>query len=176
LPAAPEAAADAERATIDPQKIIAAAHSLSHGRDPFLVVEAAGGVGTPYGRRLLALDLAPMLDLPVVLVARATLGTVGQTLVALRALHAARIPCTGVVLCRLPGLPPGPEDHTNAPLIEAHAALVPVLGTLPLLEPPAPSPGDADAWRAWCEVHVADLEGSVDVSRVLEGPTPGNTD
>ena len=95
------------------------------------MVEGAGGAGTPFGPSLLCMDLATLLGIPAIVVARATLGTVGQTLTALRSMRAARIPCCGVILCRRPGLPVGPDDPTNASLIEAHSGGVPVLFTIP---------------------------------------------
>lgn len=166
LPAAPRAAAEAEGKTIRPARILECLESLASPAR-FVIVEGAGGAGTPYARDLLALDLARVLDLPVLLVARAALGTIGQSLVALRAMEGAGVRCLGVVLCRVPGLVPGPEDPTNAPLIEAHSAGVPVLGTLPLIEDAPPSPLDPEALRAWADGHARDLESGVDLDRLV---------
>ncbi len=132
LPVAPEAAAAAEGMAIDPAVIRAAFGRLATG-GRFVVVEGAGGAGTPYGPSMLCMDLAGILGIPAVVVARATLGTVGQTVVTLRALRASGVRCCGVILCRQPGLPPGPDDATNASLIEAHSDGVPVLFTVPVI-------------------------------------------
>ncbi|MBW2261176.1 MAG: dethiobiotin synthase [Deltaproteobacteria bacterium] len=157
LPAAPEAAARAEGRTIDPDRLEECFAKLSAG-GRFVLVEAAGGAGTPYAPDMLGLDLARLLDLPVLLVARAVLGTVGQTLVALHAVQSVGALCAGIVLSRVPGAVPGPEDPTNVPLIEAHAAPVPVLGVLPRLPEPAPSS---------IEDLAALIEDHVDVDRIL---------
>ena len=151
LPAAPEAAASAEGETIDPSRLVECFEKLSAG-GRFVLVETAGGAGTPYAPDMLALDLARLLDLPVLLVARAVLGTVGQTLVTLHAIQSAGADCAGIVLSRVPGTTPGPEDPTNVPLIEAHAAPVPVLGVLPRL--PEPVPQAIEDLAALLEDHV----------------------
>jgi len=157
LPAAPEAAAQAEGKVIDPAHLRECFEKLATG-GRFVIVETAGGAGTPYAPDMLALDLARLLDLPVLLVARAVLGTVGQTLVTLHAIRSAGAHCTGIVLSRVPGSTPGPEDPTNVPLIEAHAAPVPVLGVLPRL--PEPAPPEIDALASLLDEHV-------DVDRLL---------
>ncbi len=151
LPAAPEAR------TIDPGTLRECFGKLASG-GRFVLVETAGGAGTPYAPDMLGLDLARLFDLPVLLVARAVLGTVGQTLVALHTVQSSGAVCAGIVLSRVPGFPPGPEDPTNVPLIEAHAAPVPVLGVLPSLPEPAPSS---------IEDLAALIEEHVDVDRIL---------
>ena len=164
-PIAPEAAAAAGGVVIDPAVLRGALDKLALG-GRFVVVEGAGGAGTPYAPGLLGADLAAALGLPVLLVARATLGTVGQTLVALAAMREAGARCVGVVLNRLPGLAPGPDDSTNAPLIERHSRGVPVLGTLPAVPPPPSPVPDPCRVREWADAHAAALEGAVDLSRM----------
>lgn len=63
-----------------------------------LVVEGAGGVLTPLNGKDVMADLFKHLDLPVVLVARSTLGTINHTTLALEALRARAIPVLGVVM------------------------------------------------------------------------------
>ncbi len=162
LPAAPEAAATAQGAVVDPGVIKKAFAGLASG-GRFVLVEAAGGAGTPYGRGTLALDLAPMLDLPVLIVGRAALGTVGQTLLVLRAVHHSGAVCAGVVLCRVNGAAPGPEDPTNVPLIEAHSGMVPVRGVLPFIDVPLPHPGSPSEVVAWADRFAPLFEANVDL-------------
>jgi dethiobiotin synthetase len=165
MPAAPQAAADAEGVAIDPL-VLARAFGSLHAGGRLVVAEGAGGAATPYGPDLLGMDLARVLGVPVLLVARAALGTVGQSLACLRAMEAARIECRGVVLSRVPGSVPGPEDPTNAPLIEVHSGSVPVLGTLPLVDP-APTPLERDACAAWAARCAPILAEHVDLDRLL---------
>ena len=63
-----------------------------------LVVELAGGLMVPITPHLLQIDVVGEWGLPVVLVARAGLGTINHTLLSLEALRRRRIPVLGLVL------------------------------------------------------------------------------
>jgi dethiobiotin synthetase len=101
------------------------------GRRP-VVVEGAGGLLVPLDRRRDVIDLIETLGLPVVLVARAGLGTLNHTGLSLAMLRARGIPVRAVVLSR--GTPaPDPSVEDNAAwLAERHR--VPVLGPVPFIE------------------------------------------
>jgi len=166
LPVAPEAAAESAGRRIKVARIQAALGRL-RDRSQMVLVESAGGLGSPCAPRLLDVDLAWHLGLPVLLIARDVLGTIGQTLVALRVMRARGVRCVGVVLNRPSDAPAGPEQPTNGPLIEAHAEGVPLLGTLPFMEEPPPrAPGDI---AGWARRHHRHLEQSVDLDRLLRG-------
>ncbi len=72
-----------------------------------LVVEGAGGLYVPVDEHCMMIDLAARLALPVVLVARSTLGTINHTLLSLRALRARGLPVLGVVM----NGPPSPGNR-----------------------------------------------------------------
>ncbi len=120
-PLSPHAAAAAERATIDLDAI-----SLP-SIPSFLVVEGAGGILVPLNRSVLMIDLIRKLDLPAVLVARSTLGTINHTLLSLGALRARQVPILGVVMN-------GPPDAGNRRAIEQFGRAR-VLAELPRVEP-----------------------------------------
>lgn len=63
-----------------------------------LVVEGAGGLLVPIDDDSTMIDLIAGLGLPVVLVARSTLGTLNHTLLSLEALRMRGIPVAGVVM------------------------------------------------------------------------------
>ncbi|MEJ0046654.1 MAG: dethiobiotin synthase [Rhodospirillales bacterium] len=63
-----------------------------------IVVEGAGGVLVPLGRGALMVDLMARFALPVVLVARTTLGTINHTLLSLEVLRGRGLRVAGVVL------------------------------------------------------------------------------
>ena len=63
-----------------------------------IVVEGAGGVLVPLGSGATMADLMARLALPVVLVARTTLGTINHTLLSLEALRGRGLHIAGVVL------------------------------------------------------------------------------
>jgi dethiobiotin synthase len=92
-----------------------------------LVVEGAGGVLVPIASGVLMVDLMRLLGLPVVLVARTTLGTINHTLLSLEALRLRGISILGVVLVGLPN--PG-----NAEAIARHGAAR-ILAQVPPLSP-----------------------------------------
>ena len=97
-----------------------------------LVVEGAGGLLVPLDRRREVIDLIEALVLPVVLVARAGLGTLNHTGLSLRLLESRGIPVRAVVLSRgSPVRDPSVEDNA-AWLAERHG--VPVLGPVPYIE------------------------------------------
>ena len=77
---APGAAADREQRTIDFDLI--RSHLGTLHRD-FTLVEGAGGLLCPFGGGRTAADLAAYLDLPLLIVGRAGLGTINHTLLTL---------------------------------------------------------------------------------------------
>lgn len=63
-----------------------------------IIVEGAGGILVPLNEKETMLDLMIRLQLPVLLVARAGLGTLNHTLLSLGVLRGAGLPVLGVVL------------------------------------------------------------------------------
>lgn len=103
LPAAPLVAASAEGALIDLGAVVdlvrrATAESLSS----VVLVEGAGGWRVPITDDQDMGGLALRLGFPVVLVARAGLGTINHTLLSLEAIARDGARCAGVVLSRRP--------------------------------------------------------------------------
>ena len=97
LPASPEAAARAEGRTASLAPIREAFESLAH-RHPFMLVEGAGGLLVPIDAQTDMADLARELDLPLLLVARAGLGTVNHTRLSLAAAETRGLEVFGVVI------------------------------------------------------------------------------
>lgn len=166
LPVAPQAAASAVGEQVE-VPVIRAALDQQRAHAELVLVESAGGLGTPYGPHLLVMDLAHQLDLPVLLVARDHLGTIGNTVTALRALEGLGVRCAGVVLNRTGDLPAGPDQATNAPLIREHGQGVEVLGTLPFISQPPPPATEPVRVRAWARRHAPLLESTVDLDRLF---------
>lgn len=122
-PLSPEAAAARAAVSIDFD-----AFRLPAGDAP-LVVEGAGGVLVPLGGGRSMADLIGRLGLPVVLVARSTLGTINHTLLSLEALAARDCRVMGVVLV-------GPDAAENAAAIArlGHARILGCLPRLPVVD------------------------------------------
>lgn len=97
LPASPEAAARADARMIPLAPIHEAFASLA-SRHSFMLVEGAGGLLVPIDAHTDMADLARQLGLPLLLVARAGLGTVNHTRLTLEAAEARGLEVFGVVI------------------------------------------------------------------------------
>ncbi len=89
-PASPHLAAEAEGLQIDPAKL-----TPLKTTGP-LVIEAAGGLMVPLNRSTLFLDVIATWQIPVILCARTTLGTINHSLMSLASLRQARCPVIGI--------------------------------------------------------------------------------
>lgn len=89
-PCSPHLAAEIDRVTIDPDRLI-----LPEVDGP-LVVEGAGGVMVPVTRDLIFADLFARWAKPVVLVARTGLGTINHSLLSIEALRSRGVPILGI--------------------------------------------------------------------------------
>ena len=130
LAAAPEIAARAEGARISVPAIVRAYRQLARDAD-LTIVEGAGGLLVPLTARASMADLAAHLALPVVVVARTTLGTINHTLLTIEAARRRRLQVVGVVFSRTDR----GADRGEARALAAIARLgrVPTLGIVPHL-------------------------------------------
>jgi dethiobiotin synthase len=94
---APGVAADDLGITIDLERIVRQVDQLRAVSDRVLV-EGAGGWLVPMGEGRTIEDLAQCLALPVLLVARAGLGTINHTALTVRAIRGAGLHATAVLL------------------------------------------------------------------------------
>lgn len=96
-----------------------------------LVAEGAGGLFVPLDERRDIIDLIGALKLPVVLVARAGLGTLNHVALSLEALEARALPVRAVVLSRSRA-ERDPSERDNASWIQKRHG-VEVLGPVPFI-------------------------------------------
>jgi dethiobiotin synthetase len=129
---APAIAADQAGIEIDYEDLVARLKSLATP-DTMLLVEGAGGLLSPLTWADNHLDLAHSLDARVLLVAADRLGTISHTLVALRVLHAEKVPVLGVVLNQVGE--PDESTRTNAAALVRLAEQTPIV-TVPSLSDP----------------------------------------
>jgi dethiobiotin synthetase len=128
LPAAPAAAAAAEGVAIELERIVTCYHGARRGAD-LVLVEGAGGLRVPIAARLDMAGLARALDLPVLVVARAALGTLNHTQLTLEAAERDGLRVLGVVVSHTaPELPAA--ERANLDLLPA-LLRAPFLGELP---------------------------------------------
>ena len=143
-PAAPLPAAIAENVDIDPERLLERLRELQQRFD-FVVVEGVGGWLVPIKRDYFVSDLAVAMQLPVVVVALNRLGCLNHTLLTVRSVVAARLPCAGVAW----NDSRAHEDvasTTNRGVLEA-------LLDVPLL--PALAPGMAELPSEWRQIVSA---------------------
>lgn len=127
-PLAPSVAAEREGITIDCNKLGKKFEHISRHYDVMLV-EGAGGLLVPLYQKFLFIDLVKRFKLPILIVSRATLGTINHTLLTLRAARAEKVPVAGIVINNL-----SPEKNAASetnPEVIAHLVDVPVWGVLP---------------------------------------------
>jgi dethiobiotin synthetase len=98
-PAAPRVAAEAEHALIDLERILAA-YDLGASAARLSIVEGAGGWRVPLTADVDMSGLARRLALPIIVVARATLGTINHTLLTVEAVERDGLSIAAVVLSR----------------------------------------------------------------------------
>jgi malonyl-CoA O-methyltransferase len=144
-PVSPQLAARLAGASID---IEALAEDLSaEPPEARWIVEGAGGVLVPVSETDLMVDLMILLALPVVIVARSTLGTINHTLLTIEALRARGLRPAGVVLV-------GPPNPENREAVERHGRVA-VVGDMPPFTPLTPA-----ALAAW-SASALDPDGRI---------------
>lgn len=121
-PVSPHLAADWAGVTIDLGTIRLPCRDLPGP----LIVEGAGGVMVPMNETEFMLDLMRRLGLPVVVVARSSLGTINHSVLTLQTLRWAGLAVKGVVLV-------GSQIEDNERAIQKYGK-APIIGRVPLLE------------------------------------------
>lgn len=123
LPLSPHEAAFHDKVDISLDKI-QLGQEVSHFP---LIVEGAGGLLVPLNAKELMADLFLRLELPLLLVARSTLGTLNHTLMTIECARRRNLPLLGVVVV-------GPHMPENEKAIVLYGR-VPVLGRILLPDP-----------------------------------------
>ncbi|WP_335935482.1 dethiobiotin synthase [Streptomyces sp. PTD5-9] len=114
---------------VRPYEIAEAAEKLATEHDVVLI-EGAGGLLVRFDEEGSTLaDAARLLSAPVLVVARAGLGTLNATALTAEALRARRLECSGVVVGSMPGVPDLAARCNLADLPVAAGA--PLLGAVP---------------------------------------------
>jgi dethiobiotin synthetase len=144
----PQLAAELAGEPIEPHALLAAARRAGEGAA--LIVEGAGGLLSPLAFDYTVCDLAVALALPVVIAARAGLGTINHALLTLRAARAAGLTVEAVVLTPWPAAPSDLERSNRETI--SRMGEIEVLGLPPLAAPDPSELARAGAtlpWRRW---------------------------
>lgn len=145
LPAAPNIAAQAEGREVDLHRVYDAFPRICEGQD-FVWVEGAGGLLVPIRPNLCMADLAQTLKLPIILVARASLGTINHTLLSLSEIKHRRLPLLGVIISHAIG-PLTDADHQNLSALKDRLGAELLGELLPLEKGAHPEEGWLDVER-----------------------------
>ena len=145
MPAAPTVAASAEGRSVDLDAIRTAYAGVCSAHD-FVVSEGAGGLLVPLAKEFTMADFAQELRLPVIIVARAALGTINHTLLTLEAAARRDLDVAGVVISHAGG-PLGDSDAANLGSLTASLGAR-LIGIVPPLAPGAVPSSDAIDLRA----------------------------
>jgi len=125
-PLAPAVAAAREGKRLVIRRIVSAFRTLAR-KHTCMVVEGAGGIMVPLTSNHQYLDLARVLNLPVLVVARPGLGTINHTLLTVMALRSRRLRIAGIVINQSAKKSPGLAERTSPPVIERLSG-VPIIG------------------------------------------------
>ena len=128
-PLSPNVAAQLEDNSPDLNHITTAYHRLA-AIHTHLLVEGVGGLLVPITDDFLVVDLAVRLNLPLLIVARAALGTINHTLLTIEAARARNLPVLGIVYnCTEPKR--SDTVAQTSPEVITRISDVPSLGILP---------------------------------------------
>lgn len=128
-PLSPNIAAERENAEIDLALVFSAFDRLLQTRD-CVIVEGVGGLLVPIADHILVADLALRLQLSLLIVARAALGTINHTLLTIEAARARGLSINGAIYN---ALSPGPPDLSAqlSPGVVTRLSGIPSAGTIP---------------------------------------------
>lgn len=128
-PLAPSVSARIQDKEIDLTEIDTALNRLSEKYD-FLIVEGVGGIAVPIRDDYLVAHLIHHLQMPILIVSDAGLGTINHTILTVSFAQAFNLKIVGIILNQLHPDEAGLAEQTNPHEIEK-LTQVPVIGVLP---------------------------------------------
>lgn len=157
---APAVAAEFESVTIDVEAILDHFHKIS-AKHQLTLVEGAGGLLVPIvGAEVTVADLAVSMDLPLLIVARPSLGTINHTCLTAAYAVARGLKVAGVIINQYDHENPGTAERTNPGLIATMTGL-PILGLVPQVE------GLSVEGRILGTNLISAIENHVDIEQLL---------
>lgn len=131
-PLAPSVAAMIEKREVDLKQIRRAYQELQKEYD-FIIVEGVGGLMVPLTKDYFVSHLIREFKLPVVIVSRATLGTINHTLLTVDAAAVRGFDIRGIIFNRIPKANFSLAEITNPKVIHELTS-IPILGSIPEMD------------------------------------------
>ncbi len=131
-PLAPWVAATLENVEISVARIASICREMLERYDVVLV-EGAGGLMVPITENMLTLDVIKLLNLPLIIVARLSLGTINHTLLSVKQAQSSGIKVAGIILNQL--LPDTSKAEETNPQVIKRFSEVRLLGQMPFIAP-----------------------------------------
>jgi len=131
-PVAPSLAALLENTKIHKNRLKIDYEKMKESCD-FVITEGAGGILTPVADNFTIRDVAKLLSLPVIIVARPDLGTINHTMLSIEAALAVGLQVLGVIISNYPSSTDDIAIKT-APDIISELTGVKILGILPSIQ------------------------------------------
>lgn len=131
LPSSPHLAAEMENTAVDVDYLEACCRELAACHE-MVLVEGAGGLLVPLTRTVSTLDFAARLGLPLVIVARAGLGTINHSLLTIRAARDVGLEIACVMLNRTV---PEPENEDDKKIEADNAKIISKIGEVNVAGP-----------------------------------------
>ena len=128
-PLSPNLAAERSSTSIDTERILGGYKELTQNHE-LMIVEGAGGLLVPLSDDCLIADLAQQIGLPLIIVARTSLGTINHTLLTIEAARSRQLGITGVIYSQVTSAG-GSLAESCSPGIISRISGVSVLGTIP---------------------------------------------
>jgi dethiobiotin synthetase len=114
-----------------------AAYEVLQSRHEMVLVEGVGGLLVPIAERdgkiLTCVDLASTLVLPVIVVARRTLGTINHTLLTIEVLRTAQFEIAGLIFCDAAPVEENDVAANTSPALISEMTGVPILAEVPYM-------------------------------------------
>jgi dethiobiotin synthetase len=128
-PLSPNLAAERAGTPVDTEKILDSYRALAQNHKR-MIVEGAGGLLVPLKDDYSTADLAREIGLPLIIVARAALGTINHTLLTIEAARSRKLAIAGVIYNHVTPATGSPAESCSSGIISRISG-VPCLGTIP---------------------------------------------
>jgi len=153
MPAAPMVAAEAEGVSLTLDGVKAAFATM---RDfDVALVEGAGGLLVPISGNCSMASLAAMLDLPLLIVARPSLGTINHTLLTIEAARQRGLSIVGVVFSEATDARSRGPEEARTPSLIGELGGVRIWGTLPYISASSAAASRPDGELGELVAHLA---------------------